>query len=648
MAIDQFALIQGARQAEADNMARARFDVEQATRQDALAQGRQDWDLKYPQAQMEAEQNMVRMAAEQKSALATMDALMLSRRAGQAGVPSGADATAQLMQQLQASGQTQGPPFDALAGQQSTNPAYQPFDALQNQSLNPAYQSFDALAGQGVAQTQQGVAQTQQPYSAAMSDLQRVQAVPTQGQVLMSQLQAPGTDPRVAAGAQAFQQSIGQTFDQYKPGGSALVDALTMRANLDGQKALAQKYFGNDRVAAAIAANTGVGTALTAPEEQQRARNIASLNLQAPGALESLGATRDLNGTYVNYNGMVFGSDADFKTYMVNRAMAGANGAIDSLATEGKAAKTNLDLNIMRNIADIMIANASVANIEFHRGVNGNYIAVPKTGATPEQVAQGSAVANKVNTDAAAAAAAAAATTPAQPPGAAAAQPGAAAGPSGYAVPFPNTPFGVLSNKSAPFIPDSWLTPTGLDTSTMRPAALNDPGTWGTFSAPLAVLTGDSVGNPFRTGGPLTAVDALPGGLPLRLAAEAAWPDADPTAAITTSNGAKTNALMNQLRVADLSANTNLNSAARANYAAQAEQLRTQIAAEQVKARAEQQAVYDFAQRLQAGARANPGSRVMFEPGRLPREVAENPYLRQLQAALQEGLAPSAPSVILK
>ena len=266
MAIDQFALIQGARQAEADNMARARFDVEQATRQNALAQNRQTWDLAYPQAQMSAEQNMARMAAEQKSALATMDALMLSRQAGQAGVPSGADATAQLMQQLQASGQTQGPPFDALAGQQSTNPAYQPFDALQNQSLNPAYQSFDALAGQGVAQTQQGVAQTQPPYSAAMSDLQRVQAVPTQGQVLMSQLQAPGTDPRVAAGAQAFQQSIGQTFDQYKPGGSALVDALTMRANLDGQKALAQKYFGNDRVAAAIAANTGVGTALTAPE----------------------------------------------------------------------------------------------------------------------------------------------------------------------------------------------------------------------------------------------------------------------------------------------------------------------------------------------------------------------------------------------
>lgn len=423
MAIDQFALIQGARQAEADNMARARFDVEQATRQDALARGRQVWDLQYPQAQMEAEQNMARMAAEQKSALATMDALMLSRQAGQAGVPSGADATAQLMQQLQASGQTQGPPFDALAGQQSTNPAYQPFDALQNQSLNPAYQSFDALAGQGVAQTQQGVAQTQQPYSAAMSDLQRVQAVPTQGQVLMSQLQAPGTDPRVAAGAQAFQQSIGQTFDQYKPGGSALVDALTMRANLDGQKALAQKYFGNDRVAAAIAANTGVGTALTAPEEQQRARNIASLNLQAPGALESLGATRDLNGTYVNYNGMVFGSDADFKTYMVNRAMAGANGAIDSLATEGKAAKTNLDLNIMRNVADIMIANASVANIEFHRGVNGNYIAVPKTGATPEQVAQGNAVANKVNTDAAAAAAAAAATTPAATPGETVTQP---------------------------------------------------------------------------------------------------------------------------------------------------------------------------------------------------------------------------------
>ena len=64
MAIDQFALIQGARQAEADNMARARFDVEQATRQNALAQNRQTWDLAYPQAQMSAEQNMARMAAE--------------------------------------------------------------------------------------------------------------------------------------------------------------------------------------------------------------------------------------------------------------------------------------------------------------------------------------------------------------------------------------------------------------------------------------------------------------------------------------------------------------------------------------------------------------------------------------------------------
>ena len=635
MAIDQFALIQGARQAEADNMARARFDVEQAARQDALAQNRQAWDLAYPQAQMNAEQNMAQTAALQKSAVDSMNALMQSRAAAmghQAPAQTGVDTTAQMMQKLR-------------AGEQSLA---QPFNALGNQSLDTTQRPFDALAGQGVVPTQQpqqGVVPAQQ---AGPTDLQRVQGVPNTPAALVAQIQNPGTDPRVAAGAQAFQQSMGQTLNQYRPGNSALVDALTMRANLDAQAGLAQKYFGNDRVAAAMAANTGVGTALTAPEEQQRARNIAALNLQAPGALESLGATRDMNGTYINYNGMVFGSDADFKTYMVNRAMAGANGAVDSLKTEAAAGKANLDLNVMRNLADIMIANAQAPNIEFHRGVNGNYIAVPKMGATPEQVAQGNAVAAQVNEAAAAAATTTPAKTPATAPGETVTQPVAAAGPSGYAVPFPNTPSGVLSNKSAPFIPDSWLTPTGLDTSTMRPAALNDPGTWGTFSAPLAVLTGDSVGNPFRTGGPLTAVDALPGGLPLRLAAEAAWPDADPTAAIPTSNGAKINALMNQLRGADLSAITNLNSAARANYAAQAEQLRTQIAAEQVKARAKQQAVYDSAQRLQAGARANPGSRVTFELGRLPREVAENPYLRQFQAALQEGLAPSAPSVVLK
>ena len=399
MAIDQFALIQGARQAEADNMARARFDVEQAARQDALARDRQAWDLAYPQAQMNAEQNMAQTAALQKAAVDSMNALMQSRAAAmgyQAPAQTGVDATAQMMQQLRAGGQS-------LA---------QPFNALGNQSLDTTQQPFDALAGQGVAPTQQyqqGVVPTQQ---ASPTDLQRVQGVPNTPAALVAQIQNPGTDPRVAAGAQAFQQSMGQTLNQYRPGNSALVDALTMRANLDAQAGLAQKYFGNDRVAAAMAANTGVGTALTAPEEQQRARNIASLNLQAPGALESLGATRDMNGTYINYNGMVFGSDADFKTYMVNRAMAGANGAVDSLKTEAAAGKANLDLNVMRNLADIMIANAQVPNIEFHRGVNGNYIAVPKVGATPEQVAQGNAVAAQVNE----AAAAAATTTPAKTP----------------------------------------------------------------------------------------------------------------------------------------------------------------------------------------------------------------------------------------
>ena len=400
MAIDQFALIQGARQAEADNMARARFDVEQAARQDALARGRQAWDLAYPQAQMNAEQNMAQTAALQKSAVDSMNALMQSRAAAmgyQAPAQTGVDATAQMMQQLR-------------AGEQSLA---QPFNALGNQSLDTTQRPFDALAGQGVVPTQQyqqGVVPTQQ---ASPTDLQRVQGVPNTPAALVAQIQNPGTDPRVAAGAQAFQQSMGQTLNQYRPGNSALVDALTMRANLDAQAGLAQKYFGNDRVAAAMAANTGVGTALTAPEEQQRARNIAALNLQAPGALESLGATRDMNGTYINYNGMVFGSDADFKTYMVNRAMAGANGAVDSLKTEAAAGKANLDLNVMRNLADIMIANAQVPNIEFHRGVNGNYIAVPKVGATPEQVAQGNAVAAQVNE---AAAAAAATTTPAKTP----------------------------------------------------------------------------------------------------------------------------------------------------------------------------------------------------------------------------------------
>ena len=410
MAIDQFALIQGARQAEADNMARARFDVEQADRQNRLAQNRQEWDLRYPQAQMEAEQNMARMAAEQKAAVDSMNALMQSRTAAmgyQAPAQTGVDATAQMMQQLRAGGQS-------LA---------QPFNALGNQSLDTTQQPFDALAGQGVAPTQQyqqGVAPTQQ---ARPTDLQRVQGVPNTPAALVAQIQNPGTDPRVAAGAQAFQQSMGQTLNQYRPGNSVLVDALTMRANLDAQAGLAKKYFGNDRVAAAMAANTGVGTALTAPEEQQRARNIAALNLQAPGALESLGATRDMNGTYINYNGMVFGSDADFKTYMVNRAMAGANGAVDSLKTEAAAGKSNLDLNVMRNLADIMIANAQLQNIEFHRGVNGNYIAVPKAGATPEQVAQGNAVAAQVNEAAAAAATTTPAKTPAAAPGETVTQP---------------------------------------------------------------------------------------------------------------------------------------------------------------------------------------------------------------------------------
>lgn len=413
MAIDQFALIQGARQAEADNMARARFDVEQAIRQDALARGRQAWDLAYPQAQMSAEQNMAQTAALQKAAVDSMNALAQSRAAamGQQGpVQTGVDTTAQMMQKLRAGGQS-------LA---------QPFNALGNQSLDTTQQPFDALAGQSVVPTQQyqqGVVPTQQ---AGPTDLQRVQGVPNTPAALVAQIQNPGTDPRVAAGAQAFQQSMGQTLNQYRPGNSALVDALTMRANLDAQAGLAQKYFGNDRVAAAMAANTGVGTALTAPEEQQRARNIASLNLQAPGALESLGATRDMNGTYINYNGMVFGSDADFKTYMVNRAMAGANGAVDSLKTEAAAGKANLDLNVMRNLADIMIANAQVPNIEFHRGVNGNYIAVPKVGATPEQVAQGNAVAAQVNE--AAAAAAATNVTPAAEPTTAPAAPAAPAG----------------------------------------------------------------------------------------------------------------------------------------------------------------------------------------------------------------------------
>ena len=413
MAIDQFALIQGARQAEADNMARARFDVEQAARQNALAQNRQTWDLAYPQAQMNAEQNMAQTAALQKSAVDSMNALMQSRAAAtgyQAPAQTGVDATAQMMQQLRAGGQS-------LA---------QPFNALGNQTLDTTQRPFDALAGQGVVPTQQyqqGVVPAQQ---ARPTDLQRVQGVPNTPAALVAQIQNPGTDPRVAAGAQAFQQSMGQTLNQYRPGNSALVDALTMRANLDAQAGLAQKYFGNDRVTAAMAANTGVGTALTAPEEQQRARNIAALNLQAPGALESLGATRDMNGTYINYNGMVFGSDADFKTYMVNRAMAGANGAVDSLKTEAAAGKANLDLNVMRNLADIMIANAQVPNIEFHRGVNGNYIAVPKVGATPEQVAQGNAVAAQVNE--AAAAAAATNVTPAAEPTTAPAAPAAPAG----------------------------------------------------------------------------------------------------------------------------------------------------------------------------------------------------------------------------
>ena len=439
MAIDQFALIQGARQAEMDNMARAKFDVEQAQRVGNLAQNRQTWDLLYPQAQMNAEQNMAELAAKQKAAVTSADAIANSRNASaqygvqdptqygvqdptQYGVqPQAGVAASQMMQQIQGGGQSFG----------------QPFNALQNQSLDPNAQRFDALAGvtqdvaqtqqypQGVAQTQQlpqGVAQTQQypqgvaqtqQYPQGLTDLQRVQAVPTQGAALMQQIQAPGSDPRVAAGAQAFQQSMGQALDQYRPGGSALVDALTMRENLAAQSGIAQKFFGNDRVAAAMAANTGFGSALTAPEEQQRARNIASMNLQAPGALESLGATRDMNGTYINYNGMTFGSDADFKTYLSNRAMAGANGAIDSLKTEGAGAKANLDLNIMRNVADIMIANAQVPNIEFHRGVNGNYIAVPKMGATPEQVAQGNAVAAQVN---AASAEAAAKVTPAAEP----------------------------------------------------------------------------------------------------------------------------------------------------------------------------------------------------------------------------------------
>ena len=426
MAIDQFALIQGARQAEMDNMARAKFDVEQAQRVGNLAQNRQTWDLLYPQAQMNAEQNMAELAAKQKAAVTSADAIANSRNASaqygvqdptqygvqdptQYGVqPQAGVAASQMMQQIQGGGQSFG----------------QPFNALQNQSLDPNAQRFDALAGvtQDVAQTQQypqGVAQTQQ-YPQGLTDLQRVQAVPTQGAALMQQIQAPGSDPRVAAGAQAFQQSMGQALDQYRPGGSALVDALTMRENLAAQSGIAQKFFGNDRVAAAMAANTGFGSALTAPEEQQRARNIASMNLQAPGALESLGATRDMNGTYINYNGMTFGSDADFKTYLSNRAMAGANGAIDSLKTEGAGAKANLDLNIMRNVADIMIANAQVPNIEFHRGVNGNYIAVPKMGATPEQVAQGNAVAAQVN---AASAEAAAKVTPAAEPGETVTQP---------------------------------------------------------------------------------------------------------------------------------------------------------------------------------------------------------------------------------
>ena len=105
MAIDQFALIQGARQAEADNMARARFDVEQAARQDALARGRQEWDLAYPQAQMNAEQNMAQTAALQKSAVDSMNALMQSRAAAmgyQAPVQTGVDTTAQMMQKLRA------------------------------------------------------------------------------------------------------------------------------------------------------------------------------------------------------------------------------------------------------------------------------------------------------------------------------------------------------------------------------------------------------------------------------------------------------------------------------------------------------------------------------------------------------------------
>ena len=660
MAIDQFALIQGARQAEADNMARARFDVEQAQRVGNLAQNRQTWDLLYPQAQMNAEQNMAELAAKQKAAVTSADAIANSRNASaqygvqdptQYGVqPQAGVAASQMMQQIQGGGQSFG----------------QPFNALQNQSLDPNAQRFDALAGvtqdvaqtqqypQGVAQTQQlpqGVAQTQQypqgvaqtqQYPQGLTDLQRVQAVPTQGAALMQQIQAPGSDPRVAAGAQAFQQSMGQALDQYRPGGSALVDALTMRENLAAQSGIAQKFFGNDRVAAAMAANTGFGSALTAPEEQQRARNIASMNLQAPGALESLGATRDMNGTYINYNGMTFGSDADFKTYLSNRAMAGANGAIDSLKTEGAGAKANLDLNIMRNVADIMIANAQVPNIEFHRGVNGNYIAVPKVGATPEQVAQGNAVAAQVNE-----AAAAATTTPAAPAGTAA--PAAPAGTAGgYAVPFANTPAGFMSNKSAPFLPDSWLTPTGLDSGTMRPISMMDPGTWGSFSAPLATLTGDNVGNPFRAGGPLTPVDALPGGLPLRTLAAAAWPEEAPVAAIPSSNGGKINAMMNRLRAADFDSISTLNANARANYAASAEQLRTEIAAEQVKARQEQQQVYDYGRRLQAAADANPGSRVLYPAGVLPPEVLGNPYLRQLSATLQKGLPSTAPTVLVK
>ena len=610
--LNSMEFLKGALLADQQNRLDQMHSMDLATKRQAYERNQATFDLYYPQAQMESESNIANMAAKQQAQLAKAQAAVAAMGAG--ANPS----WQQQVQQFQQGAAQQIPGGYTYSGSEDPtfNGPREPLADWQQRILQGAgVQRSDPLT-QAVQQGRPTTNLTQAPAS-VIGAVPGVDVPYTAGQTqyyanagagVADLAQPQGTDPRVQASADAYRNSFAQSFGQYNPANPNLASAQTLLAQMDAQRNFAAGNFKGDSVAAAAAANTGFGTDITGQEQAMRARRIANLDLSNDATLGQLGAVRDQNGGAVHYKGMLFPSEAAFKSFLIQGITP--DGAIAQRVGADAAQQHSIDVRIKRELAQMYAQNARAENGIYEINPYSGLVSfIGQTGATPQQIAAGEAGAAEINSKVEA-------STPAATTAATGEQKTSEATSGGYQIPYSSVRDSTLQGR----FPDGYdyLGRGGLSVGgemdnrllgKINPSALEVARQFVTNVGPKSGVSQDSL-----------------------LAAS-----------IPTSNGGKTQELMQQLR--DLTPTFGSDDPV---LRSRLEGIRAELNANLRQSAGEQQLVLQLARKLEAAQQANPNYRVQFRAGAYPAEVVNNPALRQSAAYTFRYVDPNAPIMFIE